>query len=140
MNIIYELEEYMVDFTYHKSYILFDAELNTLFCSENMKLDEKNNVTLINNSVSVIAVFRDKFGNSFETKLATLNEDYNTKSVDIVKDYTETIKYFINVNRTKTVTEKDIIFFCRATLEFEPICNQGKYKYDETVKDIVEKE
>ena len=140
MNLIYEVEEYCLETTYHKSYILFDAELETLFCSEKIEVDEKNNTTLINNLVSVIAVFRDKFGNSFETNLAILNEDYNTKSVDIVKDYTEAIKYFINVNRTKTITEKDIIFFCRASLEYEPICDQGKYKYDETVKDIVEKE
>ena len=139
MNIIYEVEENWLDITYRKSYILFDAELETLLCTEKIKVDEKHNATPLNNSVSVVAIFRDKFGNTFETEIATLNEDYNTKCVDIVKDYTETIKYFINVNRTKTITENDIIFFCRATLEFETICNQGKYKYDETVKDIVEK-
>jgi len=142
MDIIFEKEYYTrTDDLYHVSYILLDVELVSLRCKEDMEVRPKGLIdteAVLTENITVTATFKDKFNNEDSIEIATLKEDYDSKHFDIIKDYTETIRYFINVNRIKTMTVKDIIFFCRATLEYEPICNQGKYKYAETVKDIVE--
>ena len=144
MDIIFEKECYTrTDDLYHSSYILLDAELVSLSCKENMEVRLRpkaliDTEVILTGKITVTATFKDKFNNEDSIEIATLKEDYDSKHFDIIKDYTETMRYFINVNRTKTITEKDIIFFCRASLEYEPTCDQGKYKYAETVKDIVE--
>ena len=144
MDIIFEKECYTrTDDLYHSSYILLDAELVSLSCKENMEVRLRpkaliDTEVILTGKITVTATFKDKFNNEDSIEIATLKEDYDSKHFDIIKDYTETIKYFINVNRIKTMTVKDIIFYCRAILEYEPICKQGKYKYAETVKDIVE--
>ena len=143
MDIIFEERFYTPsdNILYRQSHILLDVDLVNLKCIETVKAESITNFKVkytLTGEISVTATFKDKFNTESEIEIANLVEDYDSKHFDIIKDYTETISYFINTYRTKTVTEKDIISFCRESLEYGSVCGQGKYKYAETVKDIVE--